>query len=136
MSEEKGTGGTITLPEITIVGDPNAQPQNASDWWATGFVKGYNAPEAAAERPLMINDELAAAFLTGFQTGQEANREMQADFEERFRDSPQIGPDLGGEALDEVQRRYQEAWEALLHKHPPHIETPTEEGPPEIEIAP
>jgi hypothetical protein len=69
----------ITLPEITIEGDPDAQPMNASGWWAEDFIKGFNAPDTVPERPLMINDELAANFFAGVESGQNARREMEAD---------------------------------------------------------
>ena len=130
----------ITLPEITIEGDPNAQPLNASDWWAEGFIKGFNAPDTLPERPLMINDELAAQFFAGVENGQHARREIEAEFEEQFRDSPQVVPDIGGETFEEVQRRYNQAWEAVFHQHMPHTEVEGEPGPtfvrPNIEIVP
>jgi len=131
---------TITLPEITIEGDPKAQPINASDWWAEGFMKGFNAPNTAAERPLMINDELAASFFAGVESGQNANKDIEAEFNERFRDSPQVVPDIGGETFEEVQRRYIEGWEAIFHEHMPHTEVEGEPEPtfvrPNIEIVP
>ena len=131
---------TITLPDITIEGDPDAQPVNASDWWAEGFVKGFNAPDTVPERPLMINDELAASFLAGVQSGQQASKDIEAEFDQRFGTSPQVVPDIGGEAFDEVQRRYNEEWEAIFHQHMPHTEVEGEPGPtfvrPNIEIVP
>lgn len=127
-----GSNNVFTLPEITIEGDPTALPANASDWWAQGFTTGYNAPHAAAERPPMIKDELVAVYLVGFASGQQAARDTQADFDERFRGLPQIGPDLGGESFAEAQRRYNEAWEAVLHEHMPHTEVEVEPGPPPV----
>jgi len=130
----------ITLPEITIEGDANAQPISESDWWAEGFMKGFNAPDTVAERPLMINDELAASFFAGVESGQNAHKDMQAEFMERYRDSPQVVPDIGGDAYEEVQRRYNEEWEALFHEHMPHTEVEGEPGPtlvrPNIVIIP
>jgi hypothetical protein len=60
----------ITLPEITIVGSADNQPQNATDWWCEGFMTGFNKPDATPERPLMINDDLAGAFSQGVASGQ------------------------------------------------------------------
>jgi hypothetical protein len=130
----------IMLPEITIEGSADTQPINASDWWCQGFTTGFNAPDKVIEHPLMINDELAAIFFAGVEIGQNSSREMQAEFDERFRDSPQVVPDIGGEAFDEVQRRYNEEWEALFHEHMPHTEVEVEPGPtlvrPNIVIIP
>jgi hypothetical protein len=131
----------ITLPEITIEGEANAQPINGSDWWADGFMKGFNAPDTVAERPLMINDELAASFFAGVESGKDASKGIVADLTERYYDSPQLVPYIeGGEAYEEVQRRYNEAWEALFHVHMPHTEVEGEPGPilvrPNIVIIP
>src|SRR5579859_7858913 len=130
----------ITLPEITIEGNPDALPMNASDWWADGFIKGFNAPDTVPERPLMINDELAASFFSGVQSGQQASKDIETEFNERFGNSQQVVPDIGGEVFDEVQRRYNEEWEAIFHQHMPHTEVEGEPGPtfvrPNIEIVP
>jgi hypothetical protein len=120
----------ITLPEITIEGSTGAQSMNASDWWCEGFTKGFNAPDTAVERPLMINDELAASFFAGVDSGQKANKDIEAEFNERYCDSQQVVPDIGGEAYEEALRRYREAWEALFHEHTPHTEVEVEPGPP------
>ena len=130
----------IQLPEITIEGSPDAQAMNASDWWCEGFITGFNAPEDGAERPLMINDTLADSFFAGVASGQNANMEIQIENEDRMREFPQIGPDLGGESFEKLQRRYNEAWEALFHEHMPHTEVEGEPGPtlvrPNIVIIP
>ena len=55
----------ITLPEITIEGDPDSAPVTEVDWWANGFIQGFNAPDETPERPLLINDDLAALFFLG-----------------------------------------------------------------------
>jgi hypothetical protein len=119
----------VTLPEITVEGSADSQPMNSSDWWCQGFTVGFNAPDTLPERPLMINDDLATSFFAGVESGQNSSREMQIEFDERFRDSPQVVPDIGGEAFDEVQRRYDEAWEELFHEHMPHTEVEGEPGP-------
>jgi hypothetical protein len=122
----------VTLPEITIEGNPDAQPANARDWWCQGFITGFNAPDTAAERPLMINDDLAAIFLTGVKSGQNSHKAMQAEWDARNHDSPQAVSDLGGESYAELQRRYNEEWEALLHEHMPHTEVEGEPGAPPV----
>jgi hypothetical protein len=126
------TDGVYTLPEITIEGDPYAQPVTLADWWCEGFVAGFGSPDTTPERPLMMNDQIAFVFLAGVDVGRSSRWETDARIEEQLRDFPQIGPDLGGEAYDEVQRRYYEGWEALLHEHMPHIEVEGEPGPPPI----
>jgi hypothetical protein len=116
----------ITLPEITIEGDPNAQPTNAADWFAEGFIRGFNKPGISPDRPLMINDDLATAFFQGVQSGKNSASEVAAEFEAKFADQPQIGPDLGGETLEKAQESFREAFEALFHQHMPHTETESE----------
>jgi len=116
----------IVLPEITIVGDPNALPTNAIDWWSDGFVAGYNAPEATLDRPLMINDELAGSYFAGVASGQQAARDAMAEFEAQFADQPQVQMDLKGESLEKAQQRLDEALRELFHEHMPHIENDTE----------
>jgi hypothetical protein len=129
MSDEDNV---ITLPEITIEGSGDAPAVNASDWWCNGFTTGFNAPDTAAERPLMINDELASSFFAGVESGQNSSKDIQAEFDERVRDSPQVSTDMGGEAFAEVERRYNEQWEALFHKHMPHTEVEGQPGPPPV----
>jgi len=119
----------IVLPEITIEGSADSPSITAADWWANGFVAGYNAPDAQIERPLMINDELAAIFLKGAASGQQAARDTQAALDERFRDQPSIGPEIiGAESLDEVQKQFVEEFGSLfgLHGHMPHTEIENE----------
>jgi hypothetical protein len=126
----------IVLPEITIEGSAESQSITAADWWADGFVAGYNAPDAQIERPLMINDELAASFLMGAANGQQAARDAQAELEERFRNqptgadgNPTIGPEIvGTESLEKVQERFREEFGNLfgLHGHMPHTEIENE----------
>lgn len=118
--------GAVTLPEITIEGSPESQPTNAADWWANGFVAGYNAPDRQIERPLMINDDLASSFLLGATNGQQAARDAQAEFEESIRDQPQVRPDIGGESLEKVQQRFAEEFGSLFHGHMPHTEIESE----------
>jgi hypothetical protein len=122
----KAMSGEITLPEITIEGDPNSQPVTASDWWAQGFISGYNAPDATPERPLMINDDLAASFFQGAAAGQQAVREVSVELETQLTGQPQIGPDIGGESLEKAQERFKQAFEELFHQHMPHTESESE----------
>ena len=86
----------IVLPEITIEGDPDTMPTNAIGWWSDGFVAGYNAPQASPERPLMINDELAASYFAGVASGQQAARDAMAEFEALYAYQPQVQLDLKG----------------------------------------
>jgi hypothetical protein len=133
-------GGAVVLPEITIEGDAAAQPVTPSDWWCNGFMTGYNSPDADVARPMMINDETAALFFEGVKAGRDASRQMQEEIDEQLRDSPQLVPDIGGEPFSKLQRRYDEAWEALFHEHMPHTEVEAEPGPtlvrPNIVIVP
>lgn len=121
--------GEITLPEITIVGDPNAVPQNEADWYTQGFVDGYNSPDTEPTRPLMINDTLAAIYIYGVEAGRQSARERQAEIEAMLADQPQIGPDLGGESFEKAQEDYNRLLEELFHQHMPHTELEGGEGP-------
>ncbi len=124
----------IVLPEITIEGSAESQPVTAADWWADGFVAGYNTPDAHIERPLMINDKLAASFLMGVASGQQAARDAQAELDDRNQptggdDNPTIGPEIvGTESLEKVQERFREEFGSLfgLHGHMPHTEIENE----------
>jgi len=124
----------IVLPEITIEGDPDSLSRNAVDWWSNGFVAGYNAPEATPERPLMINEELAASFFAGVASGQQAARDAMAEFEALYADQPMVQMDLKGESLDKAQQRLDEALRELFHEHMPHIENDTEMPVPTPEL--
>jgi hypothetical protein len=127
-----GDDNTITLPEITIVAYTESRPTNAGEWWGEGFVTGYNDPDAEPDRPMLLDDEMTAMFFAGVEKGRETRRAVQAEFEEQLRRMPQIGPDLGGESFEEVERRYREAWEAVFHQHPPHTEVEAEPGEPPV----
>jgi hypothetical protein len=118
----------ITLPEITIVGNADAQPVTATDWWVEGFIAGYNKPDETPERlrPLVLNDETMAIFLQGVDTGQQAAHQVTAELEAELADQPQIGPDLGGESLEKAQERFKRAFEAVVHQHMPHTEPDSE----------
>jgi hypothetical protein len=118
--------GEITLPEITIEGNADAPSINASDWWANGFTVGFNAPDVTPERPLMINDELAAAFFQGAGIGRGAAAEIAAELEAEIADQPQVVPDIGGETLEKVQERFRKSFEGLFHQHMPHTEVESE----------
>lgn len=119
----------VTLPEITIVGDPQALPETSMDWWADGFAKGYNAPTTEPERPILINDELAAFFFQGFNDGAAAANQRIAELEAELAGQPSIGPEIHGQSFEEAQREFNEILEGLLHQHMPHIEVEhTEEG--------
>jgi hypothetical protein len=121
---------TITLPEITIIGDANAQPQNANDWWCEGFMTGYNDPAGAAERPLMINDELASAFGLGFTAGQESAATVQAELEAELGPHQELTSGIRGKSLEKAEREFREQLEKFFEKEMPHTETESETGSP------
>jgi hypothetical protein len=121
----------ITLPDIDA---DISEPRNASDWWTKGFVAGYNRPDEPQERPLMINDELAAMFLRGADAGKAAAAVTAQEMEALVADQDQIGPDLGGPSLDSVRAQFVRDFGSLfnseqeLHTH--------EEGPEPMEPLP
>lgn len=116
----------ITLPEITIQGSADSQPVNAADWFADGFIAGFNASTVTPERPLMINDDLAGNFFQGVSVGQSAAVELASEFARKFADQPQVSVDVGGETLEKAQEDFREAFEGLFHQHMPHTETESE----------
>jgi hypothetical protein len=112
----------IKLPEITIEGSADAQPINASDWFAEGFMVGFNAPDSTPARPLMINDDLAGNFFQGVSFGRSTAVDLTAEFERSIADQPQVVPDIGGETLEKAQERFRDEFERLFHDHMPHTE--------------
>jgi hypothetical protein len=112
----------ITLPEITIVGDPEELPITVADWWAAGFVAGYNAPDIQHDRPLLINEDLATVFAEGVNAGQRAANDRKAELDAELADQPQIGPDIGGESFEKAQEDFDRLLEDLFHRHPPHTD--------------
>jgi len=67
----------ITLPEITIVGDPNSVPVIIADWFAEGFVVGWRDPGTKLEAPAPLNEEALAAFFDGVTSGANARRNIE-----------------------------------------------------------
>jgi hypothetical protein len=68
------------------VGEPASPLSTKADWWANGFIAGYNSPDSQIERPLMINDEYAATFFEGVADGQQAARDRPAEIEAKLAD--------------------------------------------------
>ena len=121
----------ITLPEITIVGDPDAASVTMADWWANGFVAGYNAPSSDQDRPLMISDTLAESFAEGVVAGRQVASDRVAELEAELADQPSASPDDGtGESFEKAQEEYNRLLEELFHTHMPHTDPEhMEEGP-------
>src|SRR5215211_1334984 len=95
-----------TLPEITIEGSPESEP-NAGYWWGEGFARGFNTPDMSPDPP-PLNDLLAAYFRDGVESGQNKRREMDAEIDGATSGSHQLVPWIeGGEPYEEVQRRYE-----------------------------
>ncbi len=112
-----------TLPEITIFGNPKSAPSSAADWWATGFIDGYNAPDDPHELPaLVLNSEMAACYFIGVLDGIKAVQAANAAVDSAIKNQPGIRPDIGGISLKEAEREYNERFERLFHEHQPHIE--------------
>ncbi|MCA1576906.1 MAG: hypothetical protein LC794_06015 [Acidobacteria bacterium] len=113
----------ITLPEITIEGDPDSPPITEADWWANGFTQGFNSPDETPERPLLINDDLAALFFFGVDNGKEAQAVTAAEIDALLADQPSIEGDIDGPTLESVRRQFEEDFSGLLDpEHEPHIE--------------
>jgi hypothetical protein len=124
---------TITLPEITIVGDPDMQPQNATDWWCEGFMTGYNKPDATPDRPLMINDALASAFSFGVASGQASAAEVQAELEAEIGPQQELTTELRGKSLEKAEAQFRRQLEQFFEKEMPHTESESEsQAPPPL----
>ncbi|MEW2626401.1 hypothetical protein [Streptomyces sp. NPDC048106] len=117
--------GTITLPEVIVVGDPDQTPTTIADWFAEGFFFGWNHQTGMPEAPAPLDQP----FLEAYFNGVAAARSKRDDFDQ-FQ-GPAIGPDVGGQPLDEFERGFREALEDLFHEEDKHIE-----GETTLEIAP
>lgn len=110
-----------TLPEITIVGHPEDNPTTAGDWFAEGFMFGWNQPDAQAEAPAPLREDLLSAYFEGVDRGRGARRGVEEGLPAD--EGPSIGPDRGGESYEEAERRWREAWsEFLNHREEPHLD--------------
>ena len=118
----------ITLPEITIVGDPDYQPHTPEEWFTEGFTDGYNGEEAKAP---MVSEALVFYYMSGFDCGKQAASDRQAEIERLLEEQPQIREDLGGESFAKAQEEYNRLLEAVFHEHPPHTEGEGEPGAPQ-----
>jgi hypothetical protein len=127
---EEIMSGEITLPEITIEGDPNYVPTTEEDWYTKGFVDGYNESEAA---PPMVSETLVFYYSAGYEAGKQSAADRQAEIDRMLEDQPQIEGDLKGESFEKAQEQYNELLEDLFHQHPPHIEV---EGEPRVVLPP
>jgi hypothetical protein len=119
-----------TLPEIIIEGRPDSPIVNVADWFAVGYMAGWNQPDFIPQAPEELrsggSEDLLSAYFDGVTSGQQDRR----SFDEAFA-GPAVVPDLGGEPYEELERRWREAWsEFLNHREEPHIE------PPGIEFVP
>jgi len=119
----------ITLPEITIEGNPRGTSETAADWWCDGFMLGWNNPQAAKEPPAPgppLNDECLNSYYQGIDAGRNARRGVEDKFVDY--DGPAIDVDPGGEFYEEAERKWREAWQEFLRHEDPH----SEQEPPEI----
>lgn len=113
--------GEITLPEITIVGDPDYTPTTPEDFYTKGFIEGYNGQEA---QPPMVSETLVFYYDAGVEAGRTAATERQAEIDQMLADQPQLQGDLHGESFAKAEEEYREILEGLMHEHPPHTELP------------
>jgi hypothetical protein len=123
---------TITLPEITIVGDPDRPPENAADWWCNGFVAGYNSPTDTVDRPLMINDTLASVFALGVTSGQEAANAVQAEIEAEMGPRQELTNEIKGKSLEKAEKEFRKQLEQFFEREMPHTEVESDTPPPPL----
>jgi hypothetical protein len=121
----------VTLPEITIVGNPNSVPVSIGDWFAEGFKAGWGDPDVTPEAPAPLDQEALDAFFEGVGAGSRARRNIETSISDDS--GPGVEPDIGGQIFEEVDREYREAFKKFLEPH--EEDEPHEIGPPEIEFA-
>jgi hypothetical protein len=120
-----GWGGDLfaeLLPGTSIEQFWDKSPSTTDDWLKEGFVAGYYRPYAKPVRPLMVTNDRADAFVSGFKEGQNAYKTLAAKYENEYRKLPAIEAGIRGERYDELEREYRELLEAIFHKHMPHTE--------------
>jgi hypothetical protein len=122
--------GTITLPEITIVGHPVAMPVSAADWFCEGFMFGWQHPDVEVpEAPQPLSEELLASYTMGTTSGQRAAKNIVEGYED---DGPGWeAAREGGIPYEKLEREWRDAWSEFLdHREEPHIENEPFEVPP------
>lgn len=110
-----------TMPEITIEGHPGSPPETAGDWFADGFMFGWNYPDSEVEAPAPLREDLLSAYFDGARAGRDSRRGIETSFADY--DGPSVDEDPGGEPYEEAERRWKEEWaEFLNHREEPHLD--------------
>ncbi len=99
-----------------------AFPKNEAEWYVAGLIFGWQHPDRTPEAPAPLDEPFLSAYFTGCGQGAQARRD--AAEREAPIDGPSIGPDLGGQSLDEFEREGREILEELFHQHMPHTDPP------------
>lgn len=134
MSEQT-VDGTVTLPEITIEGDPgNADPNldaNLRSSFSYGLLFGYEHP--GEEPGIPLDEPYASAFRSGAAYGTSAARGEglpPSGSADPAYDGPAIGPWIDGTPWEDYQRHQLDLLEEIFHQHMPHTENEAEPGEP------
>ncbi len=101
-------------------GESGTFPTNEAEWFVAGLIFGWQNPEATPEAPAPLGEPFLQSYFDGCAQGAEARRgdtSAQAG-------GPAIGPDLGGQSLEEFEAEGREILEGLFHQHMPHTELP------------
>jgi hypothetical protein len=111
---------TVTLPEVTIVGDPNSVPVTVADWYAQGFTVGWKDPGVKPEPPAPLNEETLSSYFAGVSAGSQARKDIEDEIDDD--NGPAVEPDIGGPLFEEVDRKYRETFLKFLEHEDPHSE--------------
>lgn len=97
-----------------------AFPTNEAEWFVAGLIFGWQNPGAIPEAPAPLDAPFLQAYFDGCAQGAQARR-IDAGTPV---DGPAVGPDLGGQSLEEFEADGKETLEGLFHQHMPHTELP------------
>jgi hypothetical protein len=97
-------------------------PRNEAEWYVAGLIFGWQHPDTTPEAPAPLDEPFLSVSFTGCEQGAQARRDEAA--QEPPPEGPSIGPDLGGQSLDEFEAEGREILEGLFHQHMPHTELP------------
>ncbi len=94
-------------------------PTDEPGWYAAGLVYGWQHPDVTPEAPAPLDEPFLSAYFLGCQQGAQARTDDAPPV-----DGPAIGPDPGGQSIEDFERDGREILEGLFHQHMPHTELP------------
>jgi hypothetical protein len=127
MSEQTTDDGVVTIPEVTVEGDPtNADPNldaNLRTYFTYGLLFGYEHP--GEESGIPLDEPYLSAFREGAGYGTSAARGEgvpPSGSADPAYTGPTIGPWIDGTPWEDYQREQLNLLEEIFHQHMPHTE--------------